>query len=82
MVMITAILSELDNLEREESALRETPVYRYHRNKHKRKGHASTEEQSLRSLVTTFMDHVYHARVYISFMNYGHLFPFMAFYAT
>lgn len=62
MVMITGILTEPGNIEREELALRETPVYRYHRNKHKRMGHTSTEEQSLKSLATTFMDHVYHAR--------------------
>jgi hypothetical protein len=36
MIIITGKLSELDELEREESAFRETHVYRYHRNQQNR----------------------------------------------
>jgi len=53
-------LSKRDNLEREESAFRETLVYHYHRKKQKQM-EQTTEEQSLKSLVTLFLADLAHA---------------------
>src|SRR2546429_62018 len=61
MVIISGIAPKSDDLEREESAFREMPVYRYHRNKRKQMGHTSTKEQSLESLVATFLTDLAHA---------------------
>jgi len=55
ILIITGLLPKLGGFEREEAAFRETPVYHYHRNKQKWMDHTSTEEQSLKSLVTTFL---------------------------
>src|SRR5258708_35928601 len=60
IVIITGILSKRDNLEREESAFRETLVYHYHRKKQKQM-EQTTEEQSLQSLVTLFLADLAHA---------------------
>jgi integrase/recombinase XerD len=61
IIIISGIWPKPDDLEREESAFREAPVYRYHRNKQKQMGHTSTEEQSLKSLVTLFLADLAHA---------------------
>ncbi len=53
-------MSKRDNLEREESAFRETLVYHYHRKKQKQM-EQTTEEQSLQSLVTLFLADLAHA---------------------
>src|SRR6266568_1458021 len=61
IIIISGLSPKWDDLEREESAFQETPVYHYHRNKQNKMGHTSTEEQSLKSLVTTFLADLAHA---------------------
>ena len=61
IIIITGLPPKSDDLERKESAFRETPIYRYHRNKHKPVEHALTEEQSLESLVALFLAGLAHA---------------------
>jgi integrase/recombinase XerD len=59
ITIISGMSSEPDELEREESAFRETLVYHYHRKKHKQM-ERTTEEQSLQSLVTLFLADLAH----------------------
>lgn len=61
MSIISGISPKPDDLEREKWAFQETHLYRYHRNKQRRMEHMATEEQSLESLVTTFLADLAHA---------------------
>ena len=61
MIIISGLPPKSDDLEHKESAFRETPIYRYHRNKHKKMEHTLTEEQSLESLVAIFLADLAHA---------------------
>jgi integrase/recombinase XerD len=60
MIIISGLSPKLGGFEREESAFRETLVYHYHRKKQKQMEH-TTEEQSLKSLVTLFLADLAHA---------------------
>ena len=61
MIIISGIAPKTAGFEREKSALRETPFYRYHRNKGKRMESMATAEQSLEIQVSTFLADLAHA---------------------
>jgi site-specific recombinase XerD len=59
IIIITGISPKTDDLERENLAFQKSNLYHYHRNKQKRMGY-TTEEQSLKSLVATFLPDLAH----------------------
>jgi integrase/recombinase XerD len=61
MGIISGILPERDDLAREEWALQETHLHRYHRNRQKQMESIATEEQSLEIQVSRFLADLAHA---------------------
>jgi hypothetical protein len=60
IIIITGIAPKTDDLERENLAFQKSNLYQHHRKKQKRMGY-TTEEQSLKSLVATFLADLAHA---------------------
>src|SRR5579859_4967414 len=55
MIIISGIWSKPVDVEREEGAIQETRLYRYHRNREKRMDSKATEEHFLKVQVATFL---------------------------